>query len=506
MTRTSRKQSQRRPQASHTRLQALRRAGYGLIGAIALLVVGWVMFRPQGVNVYVSDAFTGQPIANAAINAAEQVLHTDQTGRTFLPDLPRGTVLAAQAEGFAASAVAFQGEAAIQISLRPNTLAGVIRDAVTGRPLAGAWVLAGNVGTFSNPEGVYWLRDVPPVPALTVKLAGYRRFQQAVGSVTRLDVTLQPIQVKAIYIPFGLLALPDKIKDLLDLVERTELNAVVVDVKGDRGRLAYRSQDPLAQASGAYQSGLMDLGEFLRLAQARRIYTIARLVQFKDPVLAQSRPDLAVKTPGGALWSDGEGLAWTDPFRHEVWEYNIAIAREVAGLGFDEIQVDYVRFPSDGTIGDARYAQANTSAARVGTISAYLSELKAALLPYGTFFSADVFGLTVTARDEMGIGQYLEAMAPYLDYLCPMLYPSTFISGNLGLQNPNSTPYQTIRLSGELARKRVQIPVRPWLQAYWYGLSEMLAQKQAAEDAGVSGWTFWNASGVYDPALFRPRP
>lgn len=507
MTRTPRRRRQRSPISSRLTiwLKHLPRAWLGLTGGITLLLVGWVMFRPQEVAVFVMDEFTGQPIANASINATQHVLLTDQAGLAMVPGLTHGTILSTQADGYEAASVQFGGEAAIRVNLRPNTLSGIVYNASTGRPLAGALVLAGNIGTFTNPEGVYQLRDLPPKPVLTVKLAGYRRFQQPVGAVTRLDVAMQPIQVKGIYIPFGLLALPDKITELLDMVDHTELNAVVVDVKGDRGRLAYQSQMPLAQAVGAFQAGLLDIREFLRQAQARHIYTIARLVQFKDPILAQGRPDLAVKTPSGDLWIDGEGLAWVDPFQREVWDYNIAIAREVAALGFDEIQVDYVRFPSDGSISTAHYSRENTSTVRGAIIPAYLAELQSALLPYGVYLSADVFGLTVAAHDEMGIGQYLEDLVPYLDYLCPMIYPSTWTSGNLGLQDPSATPYQTVRLSSEMALRRSPVRVRPWLQAYWYGLPEMLAQKQAAEDAGAAGWSFWNAAGVYDAALFHPR-
>jgi hypothetical protein len=310
--------------------------------------------------------------------------------------------------------------------------------------------------------------------------------------------------------PFGLLANPGKVRGLLDLIEGTDtdLNSLVVDVKGDRGYLAYDSQIPLAVELGVSRGreDWLPLDELLAEAQARGIYTIARMVVFKDNPLALGRPEWAVGRADGTVWTDGEGLGWGNPFREEVWDYNIAIAQELAALGFDEVQFDYLRFPSDGDIGAIAYAEENTLETRSAAIREFTRRVTEALRPYGVFTSADVFGLTVWVDPEsdMSIGQRVIDVAPLVDYVCPMVYPSTFRSGNLGYADPSAHPYDVIYRSQLAAEARVPpaTRVRPWLQAYWYTLDEMLIQKQAATDAGASGWTFWNAGGVYDAALF----
>jgi hypothetical protein len=320
---------------------------------------------------------------------------------------------------------------------------------------------------------------------------------------------LTPLQARGLYIPFGLLANPGKVHGLLDLIEGTDtdLNALVVDVKGDRGYLAYDSQIPLAVELGVSRGreDWLPLDELLAEAQARGIYTIARIVVFKDNPLALGRPEWAVGRADGTVWTDGEGLGWGNPFREEVWEYNIAIAQELAALGFDEVQFDYLRFPS-GDIGAIAYVEENSLETRSAAIREFTRRVTEGLRPYGVFTSADVFGLTVWVDPEsdMSIGQRVIDVAPLVDYLCPMVYPSTFRSGNLGYADPSAHPYDVIYRSQLAAEARVPptARVRPWLQAYWYTLDEMLAQKQAAHDAGASGWTFWNAGGVYNEGLF----
>jgi hypothetical protein len=296
------------------------------------------------------------------------------------------------------------------------------------------------------------------------------------------------------------------------MIADTELNAVVVDVKGDRGWLAYDSQLPLAVELGVYASGLMDIREFLDICRQRGIYTIARLVVFKDNPLAHGKSELAVKQGDGTVWLDQEKLGWANPFREEVWHYNIGIAREVAQLGFDEVQLDYVRFPSDGDLDKIVYEEEATSETKTTAIRTFMVWMREALEPYDVFLSADVFGLTLVVDPEsgMGIGQRVIDIAPHVDYLCPMVYPSTFIPGNLGMANPILHPYEVVAESVSRGMALTSTLIRPWLQAYSlygveYGLEEQRVQRQAAEEVGACGWTFWNAGGRYDARLFRQR-
>jgi hypothetical protein len=482
--------------------------------------------HPREVMFLVSDAFSGRAISGATITGSIPVVKTDQNGRAVLSRVVPGETITVRAEGYASGQAVYTGQESISLTLRPTSLQGVVRDASTGQSIAGAMIYVDDRVITADANGFYLIPDLPAQPTLVIKAAGYRKerviIEQAANPVVTYcadsslpcaDLMLTPFQVKGIYIPLALLSLPDRVQALIDLVDRTELNAIVVDVKGDRGGLAYTSQVPLAQELGGTVGGLMDLQEFLRLCKERGIYTIARLVIFKDSPLASGRPDWAIKRADGTAWTDNKGLGWTNPFRQEVRDYNVAIAVEVAQMGFDEIQVDYVRFPSDGDVTTIVYEEAdNTMENRTAAINGFLEQLRTALQPWQVFTSVDLFGLTVSVApsSDMGIGQKVDAIAPLVDYLCPMIYPSTYISGNFGFEEPANYPYEVVYRATRDALQRTKTKVRPWLQHYsWrvpYGLEELRLERQAAEDAGSWGWTFWNAGGRYDyEELFTPQ-
>ncbi len=295
------------------------------------------------------------------------------------------------------------------------------------------------------------------------------------------------------------------------MVERSPiLNAVVIDVKGDYGYIAWDSQVPLVRELNNRLHSSLDLRQTVEELHRRHIYAIARFVVFKDNPLATHKPELAVRRGDGSVWKDGEGLGWANPFREEVWNYNLALLEEVAQLGFDEIQLDYLRFPSDGDVGAIVYQEENTRETRTAAIREFMRRFQARMAAYNVKTSADVFGLTVwvVPGEDMYIGQRVEDITPYVDFLSPMIYPSTFIPGNLGYDDPSRRPYEIIYRSVRQAQQRVApgTQVRPWLQAYWYEVSEMQIQRLAAEDAAADGWLFWNAAGYYPDALFGPLP
>ena len=326
-----------------------------------------------------------------------------------------------------------------------------------------------------------------------------------------VDVRLAPQDVRALYIPMGLLAAPARFWALITLVERSPvLNGVVIDVKGDYGLLAWESQVPLSQEMGNHFPSAIDLKTTVAELRRRGIYVIARYVVFKDDPLATYKPEWAVRRGDGSVWKDGEGLGWANPFREEVWDYNLALLEEVAQLGFDEIQLDYIRFPSDGDLRAIVYEEENTRATRTAAIREFMRRFAERMNRYPVRTSADVFGLTlwVVPGEDMNIGQRVEDIAPFVDVLSPMIYPSTFIPGNLGYTAPDERPYEVIYRSVLQARQRVppHVQVRPWLQAYWYTLPDMQIQRLAAEDAVSDGWMFWNAGGIYPPELFGPLP
>ena len=490
-----------------------------------------VTLRPTEILVAVSDLFTGRLLAGVTVTVDGRSAQTNAAGQATFVRVGQGEIFQVRAQDYAPAEATYQAQDTLQIALRPTVLRGVVRDIHSGQPITGALIYFGKTITVAGDGGAYELRDLPPEPSLTVKASGYRKEELTLGLAMAsdpspslipcsgspcLDIALTPFEARGLYMPFAMPSRPEKVAELIDLVDRTELNAIVVDAKSDRGLLGYRSRVPLAieMGVGGERKGWLSLKELLKLCQDKGIYTIARIVVFKDNPLAHARPEWAARRADGSIWLDREGMGWGVPSRQEVQDYNIAIAKEVAALGFDEVQFDYIRFPSDGDVGAIVYDEKHTLETRSATIRAFTERLTAELKPFGVFTSADVFGLTVWVEpySDMGIGQRVKDIAPYMDYLCPMLYPSTFESGNLGHANPALQPYDVIYRSQLEAAKRVPVTtkVRPWLQHYslngvFYGPEQYQAQRQAADDAGSYGWTFWNAGGKYDEEFFEGK-
>lgn len=395
-------------------------------------------------------------------------------------------------------------------------LRGKIVDASTGLPVTDVLLYLGNGEIVPCADGMFDLSGQAVGSSLTVKAPGYRKTHIPITDQSSLDILLDPFQARGIYVPFGLLALPDRVKTLIEKVAQTELNCIVVDVKSDRGFISFDSQVPLVSTIGAHRRGFLNPEKVLRWCEEKDIYTIARMVVFKDNPLAHGKPEWAVVDADDQIWLDREQLGWANPFREEVWDYNIALAKEVAEMGFDEIQLDYIRFPSDGDVKAILYEEENTLETRSAAIRGFSEKFEQELLPYGVFTSADVFGLTVWVKEgsDMGIGQRVEDVSPHVDYLCPMVYPSTFESGNLGYANPNIHPYGVVYRSTLQSLERSHAKVRPWLQHYSlggvvYDFQRLFAQKSAANAVvpyGAQGWTYWNAGGKYDFNLFSPAP
>ena len=299
---------------------------------------------------------------------------------------------------------------------------------------------------------------------------------------------------------------------LIDMAARSCLNAVVIDIKDSTGRVGYDSKVPLVAQTGAHERRIRDLDAILKYCRDRKIHTIARIAVFQDPNLAKARPDLAVGSKGGGAWRDRKGLAWVDPASREVWEYNIAIAKEAAARGFDEVQFDYVRFPTDGRLKALSYPKYKGDVPKHEVIRSFFQYVDQQMKPVDVLTSADIFGLTTMADDDLNIGQRIQDVADYVDYVCPMIYPSHYPRGHLGLKNPAEYPYRVIydacmrgvkRLEGKRAR------MRPWLQDFKLGAAYdkkmIVDQIQAARDAGVSGFSMWNARNVYTEAAYLDK-
>ena len=391
---------------------------------------------------------------------------------------------------------------------------GRVLDAATHRPLADAIVTLGSRTVRTGSGGEFSIDGSGD--RIGVRAYGHGRLWVSRAALERSggEVALPAFVPKALYLSSYGIASAQLRANALELARTTEINALVVDVKGDRGIVAYPSRVPLAIAIGAERPRLIpDLKGLVASLHARGLYAIARIVVFKDNVLAEARPDLAVRSADGALWRDREHLAWTDPFSRTVWDYNIGLAVEAAQAGFDEIQFDYVRFPDAAGV---LLSRQSTQQSRVEAISGFLALARRRLAPYNVFISADVFGYICWNLDDTNIGQTLAAILPQVDYLSPMLYPSTFRFGIPGFRDPVAYPYDIVYLSLQRALRRTGVPAdrfRPWLQAFRdyafdrraFGSVQIRAQIDAANATGTDGWMLWNPRNVYTSAGLEPR-
>lgn len=316
----------------------------------------------------------------------------------------------------------------------------------------------------------------------------------------------EAVKVKGIYMSGVIFNYPKYFQNLVNLVDRTELNALVIDIKDDEGVLSIPLEIPVAQEikTRVHKGG--KAVENLKQLTEKNIYPIARIVVFKDPSLAEGKPELALKKKTGGIWRDRKGLAWVDPHNQEVWKYAVDVAKEAAKLGFREIQFDYVRFPTDGDVENAVYPYANGKA-KEDIIVEFLAYAKAELEPYNVFLAADVFGLTTLTLDDMGMGQKYEKVVTQVDYICPMVYPSHYGPGNYGFKNPNAYPYEVVKNALLDAQKKstavgTKAVIRPWLQDFnlgspKYGSQQVRAQIKGTYDAGLEEWILWNAGNRY---------
>jgi hypothetical protein len=299
---------------------------------------------------------------------------------------------------------------------------------------------------------------------------------------------------------------------LIDFINATEVNALVVDIKDDTGTLSFMADVPLAKTTQSAVKMIADPVKMMRILKEQNIFPIARIVVFKDPFMAKAKPEWAVKDSEGGLWKDRKGLNWIDPYNKLYWDYIVDIAKEAIRLGFQEIQFDYVRFTSDGNTKRCVYPFSNGQAPE-DLIREFLKYAKDKLAVYQVPTAADIFGLTTSADADLGIGQRFEKIIGNVDVVCPMVYPSHYIPGNFGLKNPNAQPYQTVFQSISDAKKRMEqagnttTQLRPWLQDFslgvHYGKAEIQAQIKAVKDAGINEWIFWNPSCRYSAAKYN---
>lgn len=317
-----------------------------------------------------------------------------------------------------------------------------------------------------------------------------------------------PEEVRGVHVTMALASIPGKLDSYIAM-KNAGLNAIELDVKDENGEVGWYAKVPLARTVNAAKR-YYDPQEAVAKIHAAGLYLIGRIVTFEDPMLSAGAPQLAIRRSDGSRWLTSGGLGWTNPYDKRVWKYNVDLAVQAAKLGFDEIQFDYVRFPSDGDLSVIRYPGVHTQP--MGwTIPAFLEYAKKRLRPLGVRLSVDVFGLSATR--DLGIGQFPARIAPIVDAIYPMVYPSHYVSGEYNIIDPDSRPGTTVAYSLRDFREKVRghkAVLVPWLQDFslgrTYRLADVQDQIQAARLEHVKGFMLWNAAGLYTVKALGTKP
>ncbi len=325
-----------------------------------------------------------------------------------------------------------------------------------------------------------------------------------------------PDKIKAVYFTSWSASKEIHIEYIINLAKETDINAVVIDVKDFSGYVAYDTDIEELEKYGVEQKRIKDIDSLIERLHGAGVYVIARVTVFQDPVLARVRPDLAVKskeslsssTAKDVLWKDDLGLAWIDPAAQDSWDYNITIAKDALNHGFDEVNFDYVRFPSDGSLKDMVFPFWDRKKTRHEVVGDFFGYLRKEM-PEETL-SVDLFGLSTVSYNDLGIGQIIEDAYINFDYVCPMIYPSHYSSGFLGYEKPAEYPYEVVERSVSVALERLKddknyrAKLRPWLQDFSlktdYDAEMVKAQIKALKDVtgeDYAGYMLWNSYNVY---------
>ncbi len=307
----------------------------------------------------------------------------------------------------------------------------------------------------------------------------------------------------------------DRLDKLIEMTKRTKINTFVIDVKDDKGHMLFRTKaaEKYSPEANEYAT-VKDIAALMKKLKDNNIYTVARIVSFKDPTYTRQHPDRAIIYKStGKPFTNSDGLIWASAYDKELWAYNLEVSKEAAEAGFNEIQFDYVRFPaSDGGKLDKSLDYRNTTGGtKPQAIQDYLKFAREQLSPLKVYISADIYGLVGSVADDMSLGQYWEAVSNVVDYVCPMMYPSHYANGTYGLSVPDAYPYETIYHSTKdsVARnKNIETPagIRPWIQDFtapWvkghikYEYKQVEAQIKALEENGVKEYLLWNAGNRY---------
>ncbi|WP_321778315.1 putative glycoside hydrolase [Sulfurimonas sp.] len=387
---------------------------------------------------------------------------------------------------------------------------GTIIDDKTNKPIHKAMISDSKITVKSDENGSFNIDSKEKY--FHIKAYGYKPygFTKDLNSTT---ISIESINVKALYLTFWGANIHSKTTArILKIIDATEINTIIVDVKNEYGSTSYRTSFKQANSYGAYKKRTIgNIKNFMKLMKSKGIYTIARVVVFKDELQASNNEDYAIKKMDGSIWRNHDNMAWVDPFDKRSHRYTVAIAEDAAKVGFDEINFDYIRFPAKTGL---KLSKENTQKNRIKAIEDFLKLARNKLRKYGVFISVDTYGNVCWEKGDSGIGQKIESLCKYSDYISPMLYPSGFASGSFGLDSPSEHPYIVIYRSIKNIRGRIDTQrIRPWLQYFkdyahtrkYYRKFEVNEQIRASNDINTSGWMMWSPSSKYHLEYFKPK-
>jgi len=338
-----------------------------------------------------------------------------------------------------------------------------------------------------------------------------------------------PKEVRGIYMTQCAAGTPSFRTSFLKMLDETKLNSIVIDIRDYSGKIAFPTENPILKPMVSDECGARDMKEWVQLLHDHGVYVIGRITVFQNPAYTKLHPEQAVQRAGGGVWKDRHGLAFVDVGAKEYWSTVAELSKESYELGFDELNYDYIRFPSDGDMKAAIYSF-GAGKSKAEALEEFFRYLHDNVKPLGVVISADLFGYVTVHDDDLGIGQILERALPYFDYIDPMVYPSHYNSGFAGLKDVNSDPYRVVSVSMNTAVARTiatttrnqflgAIPIastspqlyekksypasamRPWLQSFDYPVvytpAMVAAQIKANEEAGLTSYLFWDAANKY---------
>ena len=489
----------------------------------------------------IKDQYSNAPLSGVVITAGDVTGQTDAKGAYQLKNVVARADVNYSLEGYATQKIDASTTATIDVTLRPDVLKGTIVSSADGTPVRHATIIATEdmaksaqaAVRIDGSDGVFTLKGIPETGFVQVLAPGYRKLVLPIkpGEIPS-EFKLEPFEPKALYVTAAVASNTELMQKFFKHIDDTELNAIIIDLKSDLrddlGLVYYDSQVPLVKELGLSKPNY-DIHALLAEAKKRNIYTIARVHMFShDNILAEAKPEWAAqdRIKGGIFYDYPTATikyAWLDPFNENVWDYNIALSEEAALAGFDEINFDYIRFPSlEFGADDAQRLKLSkedvTSEQRFDNIKKVLNRAQPKINAAGAFLSVDVFGFTT--EGPMGlIGQSIPIMAETTDYVCPMVYPSHYGAGYMGFDNPAAHPYDILLGTMQLGLKQIpdtRARLRPWLQDFtlvWvpdnmivqYGAPELKAQIKAVADAKTgAGWQLYSSDNTYTYEALTP--